>query len=245
MPGDSRSGQDQRPFKSIFRILGFIPREANMPKFFFKKQHQVEALIYEYLEYLETSRKHFSEAINTCLETGVCDDFDFRIRLTHKFESKADDVREKIKELMYGKALLPESRGDIMGLLEAMDKVPRLFELVLHMIKTQNLIIPDLIASDIKELLEVSFENCELMIKQVKTLFERAKGIRPLVATIDFNESRCDHIERDIITKLFDSDLDPFQKLQLKEMVVNMGEISDQTDRISKRVNIISMKRRV
>ena len=216
-----------------------------MAKLFFKKQRQVEALIYEYLEYLETSRKHFAEAINTCLETGVCDDFDFQIRLTHKFESKADDVREKIKELMYSKALLPESRGDIMGLLEAMDKIPRLFELVLHMIKTQKLIIPDFIASDIKELLEVSFENCELMIKQVKTLFERANGIRSLVSTIDLNESRCDHIERGIITKIFDSDLDPFQKLQLKEMVVNMGEISDQTDRISKRVNIISMKRRV
>jgi len=69
-----------------------------MPRFFFKKQHQVEALIYEYLEHLETSKKHFAEAINTCLETGVCDNFDFRTRLTHKFESKADDVREKIKE---------------------------------------------------------------------------------------------------------------------------------------------------
>jgi predicted phosphate transport protein (TIGR00153 family) len=216
-----------------------------MPRLFFKKQHQVEALIYDYLEYLQTSKKHFSEAINTCLETGVCSDFDFQIRLTHKFESKADDVREKIKELMYGKALLPESRGDIMGLLEDMDKVPRLFELVLHMIKTQKLVIPDFISPHIQELLEISFENCELMIKQVKTLFERAKGIRSLVSTIDFNESRCDHIERGIITKIFDSDLDPFQKLQLKEMVVNMGEISDQTDRISKRVNIISMKRRV
>jgi len=219
--------------------------EANMPKLFFKKQRQVEALIYDYLDLLETSKKHFAEAINTCLEAGVCDNFDFRTRLTHKFESKADDVREKIKELMYGKALLPESRGDIMGLLEAMDKVPRVFELVLHMIKTQKLIIPDFIASDIKELLEVSFENCELMLKQVRTLFERAKGIRSLVSTIDFNESRCDHIERGIITKIFDSDLDPFQKLQLKEMVLSLGEISDETDRISKRVNIISMKRLV
>ena len=97
----------------------------------------------------------------------------------------------------------------------------------------------------IRDLLEVSFESCELMIKQVKTLFKRARGIRSLVSTIDLNESRCDHIERGIITKIFDSDLDPFQKLQLKEMVVNMGEISDQTDRISKRINIISMKRRV
>ena len=48
-----------------------------------------------------------------------------------------------------------------------------------------------------------------------------------------------------IITKLFDSDLEPFLKLQLKEMVIVMGEISDQADRVSKRVNIMTMKRRV
>ncbi|MFH1950804.1 MAG: DUF47 family protein, partial [Pseudomonadota bacterium] len=92
---------------------------------------------------------------------------------------------------------------------------------------------------------EVSMDSCELMLKQVDTLFQRTEGIRALVATIDHNESRCDHIERGIITQIGDSDLDPFQKLQLKEMIVNMGEIPDQTDRISKRVNIISMKRRV
>jgi len=47
------------------------------------------------------------------------------------------------------------------------------------------------------------------------------------------------------MTKIFDSDIDPFQKLQLKELAIIMGEISDQADRVSKRVHIISLKRRV
>ena len=185
-----------------------------MLRFFFKKQDQIDSLISEYLGNLEMSKKHFAEAINICLKDGICDNFDFRTVLTHKFESKADDVREKIKELMYGKALLPESRGDIMGLLEAMDEVPRLFELILHMIKTQKLIIPGFLQIEIKELLEVSIESCELMLQQVETLFKQVEGIRTLVATIDHNESRCDHIERGIITQIFESDLDPFQKLR-------------------------------
>ena len=65
------------------------------------------------------------------------------------------------------------------------------------------------------------------------------------MSEIDQNESHCDHIERLIITKLFESDIDPFQKLQIKDLVDRMGEIADQTDRVSKRVNIISMKRSV
>jgi uncharacterized protein Yka (UPF0111/DUF47 family) len=66
-----------------------------------------------------------------------------------------------------------------------------------------------------------------------------------LVSTIDHKESHCDHIERRIVTKVFDSDIDPFKKLQLKEFIIYMGEISDQTHRVSKRINITSMKRRV
>ena len=83
------------------------------------------------------------------------------------------------------------------------------------------------------------------MIKQIEALFKKAVRIEALVSTIDHNESHCDHIERRIITRIFDSDLDPFEKLQLKEMIVHMGDISDEADRVSKRVNIMSMKRRV
>jgi predicted phosphate transport protein (TIGR00153 family) len=146
---------------------------------------------------------------------------------------------------MYGKALLPESRGDIMGLLEAIDEIPRVLETILRMIETQRLIVPDFIVSDLKELTEISLESSGLLYKQVEALFKKRGEISPLVSQIDHHESHVDHIERRIITKAFDSDLDPFQKLQLKDLVVKMGEISDQADRVAKRVNIISMKRRV
>ena len=216
-----------------------------MLKFLFKKQLQIESLIYDYLDNLKMTEQNFHEALNSCLKNGVCGDFDFLIKQTHKFESKADDIREEIKAVMYGKALIPESRGDIMGLLESIDEIPRILELILHMIETQKLVIPDFIVSDIKELIKISLDSCALLFKEVSVLFKKIEGLRALVSTIDHNESHCDHIERRIITKVFDSDIDPFQKLQLKEMIIHMGEISDQADRVSKRINIISMKRRV
>jgi uncharacterized protein Yka (UPF0111/DUF47 family) len=45
--------------------------------------------------------------------------------------------------------------------------------------------------------------------------------------------------------KVFESDLEKVDKLQLKELIIALGEISDQADRISKRVNIMTLKRRV
>jgi predicted phosphate transport protein (TIGR00153 family) len=163
----------------------------------------------------------------------------------HRYESKADDVREEIKMLMYSKVLLPESRGDIMGLLESIDSIPHTLEIILNMILTQKLAIPDLIADDVREMVSLSMGTCDLMIQQVEDLFQRGRRIPELLDVIDEKESQCDVIERQIITTLFDSDIDPFQKLQLKELVVLVGDITDQIDRVSKRINIISLKRRV
>jgi predicted phosphate transport protein (TIGR00153 family) len=216
-----------------------------MFKFLFKKEQQIESLIYDYLTNLRTAQENFVKAIDVYFEKGLCEDFDFLIEQTHKVESKADDIRHEIETMMYAKALIPESRGDILGLLEAVDQIPSLFELILYMIQTQRLVIPEFLVLDIKELVRVSLECCDLLIKQVEGLFRKSEDIRSLVLTIDSNESHCDHIERRIITKIFDSDMESFQKIQLKEMVIQLGEISDQADRVSRRVHIISVKRRV
>ncbi|MFH0812525.1 MAG: DUF47 family protein [Pseudomonadota bacterium] len=212
---------------------------------FFKKQRQIELLIYRYLDNFRLAQKFFAEALDTYIREFVSGNFDFLTVQTHKFESKADDIREEINELMYGKALIPESREDIMELLELIDSIPRLFEHLLHMIQAQKLVIPAFLVPEINELIRTSLESCELMTKQVEVLFNKSGSIRALISRIDQNESHCDHIEHHLVAKVFDSDIDPFQKLQLKEMVLYMGEISDQADRVSKRVNIVSLKRLV
>jgi hypothetical protein len=216
-----------------------------MFSFLFKKETQLDSLILQYLENLTRTQEHFVKAMETCLDEGICGQFSFLIDQTHKFESKADEIREEVNLLMYSRALIPESREDIMNLLEHMDVIPRIFELILHLIRTQKLKIPQFIELETKDLIRISVESCELMIRQVELMIKNKQGIRALLATIDHNESHCDHIERTLMTKVFDSDLDTCTKLQLKELIIAMGEISDQADRVSKRVNIMTLKRRV
>jgi len=216
-----------------------------MFKSLFEEEKQVEQLIGRYLDNLKMAQDNFLKAMDVYLEKGFCGDLDFLIEQTHKVESKADDTRYEIETMMYDKALIPESRGDILGLLEAIDQIPGLFELILYMIQTQKLGTPDFLVLDLKELIRVSLKCCDLLIKEVGALFRNSEDIRSFVSMIDTNESQCDHIERRIITRIFDSELDPFQKLQLKEVVIQLGEISDQADRVSRRVHIISTKRRV
>ena len=216
-----------------------------MFKFLFKKEQQLESLIAQYLENLSRTQEHFVKAMDTCLDEGLCGEFAFLIEQTHKFESKADEIRDEINYLMYSRALIPESREDIMSLIEQVEVIPRIFELILHLIRAQKIKLPAFIKLDVKDLIRISVESCELMIKQIDLMMKNRQGIRALMATIDRNESHCDHIERSLMIKVFDSDLDKVDQLQLKELIIALGEISDQADRVSKRVNIITLKRRV
>jgi predicted phosphate transport protein (TIGR00153 family) len=190
-------------------------------------------------------QKYFLKAMNSWLKDGICDDFYFLIDQTHKFESEADELRDEINELMYSRALIPESREDIMTLIERVDEIPRSLERILSMISTQKIALPEFLVPDIHEIMRISMKSCELMAKQIDVMIKKKEGIRAFMSTIDQNENHCDHIEQRIIVKLFESDLKPFYKLQFKDLVAVLGEISDQVDRVSKRVNIMTMKRRV
>lgn len=216
-----------------------------MFKFLFKKERQVQELISKYLDNLRSTQEHFEKAMDCYFDFGLGENCDFLITQTHKFESRADDIRNEIIEMMYSKVLIPESRGDIFRLLESIDLILTHFEAVLFTIQNQKLEVPDFIILDLRELMRVSLESCDLVIRQVEAYFKKTEDIKPLVSIIDSLESRCDHLEREIIGKIFDSDLDPFQKMQLKDLVGQIGEISDQADRVSRSVYIINIKRRV
>lgn len=216
-----------------------------MFRFLFKKENRVEELIYDYLETFRLILENFSRALVTCIVRHQCEEFDFLMEQTHKYESRADDIMDEVNNLMFGKALIPDFRGDIMNLLISLDKIPHLLERALFMIRYQRMTIPEAFVEDLQDLIRISLEACELLAKQVELFIRNESGTRSLMGTIDTNESHCDHIERRIISKLFESDLDPFFKLQFKELVVNIGDISDQADKVSKLVNILTLKRRV
>ncbi|MBU1054572.1 MAG: DUF47 family protein [Proteobacteria bacterium] len=217
-----------------------------MLNFLFKKERQVELLIYEYLDTFKLIYESFSQAMNFCfLDEISCENFDFYIKQTHRYENKITDISDEINSTLYAKALIPDSRGDIMALLSEFDIISRLFKDILHMMQVQKIVVPSFIISDTRELVKISVECCELLNRQSIAFFTNTNGIRELLGLIDTNESHCDNIERRIISMIIDSDLEWFEKLQLKELIEKIGNISDGTERVSKRINIFSLKRRI
>jgi hypothetical protein len=201
-----------------------------------------------YQSYLETWRacgRTYVKAMHVYLEQGLCDEYDYLCEQTHKLESQADDQRRHIEFQLYSKALLPESRGDIFGLLETIDRVINKAESVLSQVQLERITLPGEMKEHIERITTITDECLELVYDASSRCFEKNADIIGLAGMIDENESRCDHAEREAIRTLFSADLEWHHRFRLKNLITELCNITDRSEEVADRLVITSIKRRV
>ena len=161
----------------------------------------------------------------------------------HKAESMADDIRREIEVMMYIKALFPESRGDILGLLETMDRIPNAMESSVRMVLNQHIYIPEDIRAKLLQLIDVSGSCVEAMLDGAGKLFTDFTGTTVAIGKVDEIESQADRIEYSLIEQIFSSEIDGYDKIMLKDLIKHIAEVSDRTENVADRIRIITAKR--
>jgi len=86
--------------------------------FLWKKKRLIIDKIKTYLEQVDTCRDLFHKSMKELIISKSNKEDEESVQLVHKAESRADDIRREIELDLYQKALIPESRGDVLGLLE-------------------------------------------------------------------------------------------------------------------------------
>jgi len=213
--------------------------------FFWKKRDNIQKMLEGYFEQCDLCFKLFEAALATYAETGLGDAFAESVDKTHEAESAADDLRREIELTLYGKALLPESRGDLLGLLESFDRLPNIVETVLFAIKCQKVRIPPALLPDYKRLADINLQAYYLVRKAVEALLDNPKTTLHATKEVDDKESDSDRAERKLIYRIFESDVDVGTKILLKELVLLIGSISDRAETTADRIGIIAIKRQI
>ena len=209
-----------------------------------KKQKEIENAVEQYLVETENCLDAFVEAMDTYFAEGLSENCKRHIDKTHLHESKADDERREIEYAMYERALMPESRGDILGILEALDLVPNKCESVLYQIWYQNMLIPGEYAEQLKALVKVNRESYGLLCQAARNCLHDIEQVLPSVDQVVEKESESDRMERNLIKSVFDAAGDKADKILLKEVILEIGAISDRAENAADRLRIVAVKRR-
>ena len=212
---------------------------------FFKKQTEVKQMIDTYLDKVDSCIRQFRDSMMRFLVNGCTREFIWDVEKAHKFESEADDLRRKIQMTLYGKALLPDSRGDLLLLLEFYDRIPSAAEDALFLTRILCLDIPEELLEDLEKLVEINVEAYRLIRECMNTLFENPHETLYQTRGVDAKESESDRLERSIIERVFKSDMATGKMMLLKELVQTIGQISNRAENTADRISIVAIKRQI
>jgi hypothetical protein len=213
--------------------------------FLWKKQEKTEQMLDRYFEQTDLCFQMFEKAFSTYLEMGLGASFDAEMNKTQDYESAADDLRREIEHTLYGRALLPESRGDILGLLESFDRIPGIAESVLYTMSCQRMHVPAELQPMFRRLVDANLQAYYLTRKAVDNLMHNPRVTMHSTKDVEKKESESDDIEREIICTIFDGDMDTGEKILYRDLVLMIGQIADLCETTADRIGIIAIKRRV
>ncbi len=213
--------------------------------FFWKKNSELQQMLDDYFGQCDAAFRCFGQAMETFFNHGYGGAFAADAQACHRAESAADDLRRDIEMTLYGKALLPESRGDLLGLIEAFDTLPNIVETIVYSMLCQKTPVPEEFFEDYRELLQVNIEAYHLTRKAVDALLSNPKVTLYSTKDVDEKESESDRVERRIISRAFSSEYDTGSKILLRDLVLLIGEISDRAEKTADRIGIIAIKRQV
>ncbi len=204
----------------------------------------IRSRILTYLEQAGSCADHFEQSMQF-LAKGMSEELDAGRKKSHQAESAADDIRREIEQTLYEHELLPESRGDLLALLESLDHIPGAMQGVLNILVLEKPELPDFLMPFLQELTTINVHAFRLVRQAVEMLMENPSRTRELCTQIDQEESRSDRVQQAALQQVFSSGLELARKLQIKDLIRMLGAISDRCEHTADLLTIIAIKRRI
>lgn len=210
----------------------------------FWRKTDIEGLISKHLELVDKALTKFHEALFVYLDEDIkkADELAFE---THLLEGRADDMRREVEVELLGGALLASSRGDMLEIIERTDNLANAGEAVLDFLLLQEVKVPEDLKPLAKEIADKSLEIFAEVKAALHMLFEDKDKALEHTKAVEQKESEIDKLERSFIKKLFGMDLELAEKIQVREFIERLAEISDRAEDLSDRIEMVVAQKKI
>ena len=211
-------------------------------KVLFRKTKELETQIDDYLDIVERGALLFLQGIKLYFENRL-DEFEVRYKDLRAMESKGDSLRRDIENKLYTHTLIPESRGDVLGLMENTDAVLNRMAKTLLNFSIENPDIPEQLKPLFIDLAQASSSATENMVKAVRTYFRDLLAVRDFINKALFYEKESDKIAEKVKRIIFDTDAELSWKAHMRIFAHHIELIADEAEDVCDRLAIAVAKR--
>jgi predicted phosphate transport protein (TIGR00153 family) len=158
----------------------------------FRRTKALENEIDAFLDKLSQAGLSFRRAVQIYLAEGATAEFEDKLGNVNTLESTADHLRRGIETQLYAQTLIPESRGDVLGLLENLDSVLNLFEGALWGFSIETPDIPEEFRGDFAVLADQAVNAVESIVLASRAFFRNIEAVADHMHKVMFYEKEAD-----------------------------------------------------
>ncbi len=210
----------------------------------FSKTRLLESKIEEFLGYASEVGLLFREGVKNYLD-GRWEEFEKRRRQVTEMEKHADDLRHEIERQLYVETLIPDSRGDVLGILEHTDEIINKAKASLTQFSVELPDIPDDLDADYTELADFGCRAVQELVSGIRSFFRSGASVSDYTHKVAFWEKEADQVGEKLRRKIFEHDLDLSRKIHLGNFVRHIDSIADAAEDVSERLAISAIKRSI
>jgi len=211
----------------------------------FKITRALESQIDEFLNSVSQGVLVFAEAVKNYINNDK-QLFDERIQTIDDLENKADDLRRAIENNLYSHSLIPEHRGDVLGLLESTDNIIDTVKGTATQFSIESPFIPKELHSAYLELTDMAVKSSEALIMAARAFFKEVKSVQDHLHKVYLYEKEADKVSTRLRRTIFDKqNLELCQKLHLRYFAENIDKVADTAEDVADRLAIYTIKRTI
>ena len=211
----------------------------------FGRTRQLEKQIDSFFDKISESSVVYRLAVRVYLKEGANEEFEERLKRVSNLETEADHLRRDIENQLYSNTLIPDSRGDVLGLIETADQLLTKFEGSLWAFSIEKPEIPEEFRHGYKKLTSMVIKAADELSLGARAFFRSPYDVQTHNHKVQLYEKEADMLSTSLKRDIFESDLDLARKLHLREFVEQIDGIADLAEDIADRLAIYSIKRTV
>ncbi|MCP4184277.1 MAG: DUF47 family protein [Hyphomicrobiales bacterium] len=211
----------------------------------FRRTKELEQKIDGFFDKLSEAAVVYRLAVRVYLKEGMNKEFQRRLDNVNALESEADKLRREIEQQLYTNTLIPDSRGDVLGLIETADQLLSQFEGSLWAFNIEKPDIPEEFRDGFKKLAGMVVKAVDELGLGARAFFRNPHDVPSYNHKVMLFEREADVISTSLKRSIFGSDLELSRKLHLREFVEQIDSIADLAEDVADRLAIYAIKRLV
>ena len=208
-----------------------------------RKQLSLQKQLDEFLDDVSEAALMFRQGVDFYLRERHSS-FEQKLQQISRIEHKGDEMRRRIERQLYVKTLIPESRGDVLELLEQLDTLLDNCKSVLWQFEIEHPDFPEEYHDECRELVSYSIEAVESIVLSARAFFRSQETVTDHMHKVSYWETESDKVATHMMMSMYRrEDLSLCHKAQLKDFIRNIAEIADNAEDVADRLSIYVIKR--